>query len=361
MSSEQTNELHNSQVLNISQDDFECNFYGIKYKPLSQQDLDSLKQKEINNIKKILEVDSSNALKLLNVWNWKTNGLIVSYYENSEETLLNSGVFLNKDGIKITKNTSRLMFSICYNSENMKMVSLPCDHEFCIDCYRTCIKGKIDQRHVSSIKCPRYYCKATLSENDVKKIVSEDYFNKYLEYSTHLFVTSRNEIHWCPFPNCTSSVECKLTEVDYLKKSIPTVKCRSDHEHCFGCGLNESHEPASCAQVKEWLTKCTRDTQTISWKAKNTRACPNCHVLIQKDGGCEHLTCRVCYHNFCWVCLSPGRHIVCDKSNTKAIKSSIIKSIRFLDYYERYKKHEQFNCNLQQLLEIFTKFRQTLK
>ncbi len=51
MSSEQTNELHNSQALNISQeDDFECNFYGIKYKLLSQQGLDLLKQKEINKI-----------------------------------------------------------------------------------------------------------------------------------------------------------------------------------------------------------------------------------------------------------------------------------------------------------------------
>lgn len=33
------------------------------------------------------------------------------------------------------------------------------------------------------------------------------------------------------------------------------------------------------------------------------RSCPFCRVAIQKDGGCNHMTCTQCHGEFCWVCL----------------------------------------------------------
>ncbi len=117
-------------------------------------------------------------------------------------------MFINKDGIptfdgiKIIKEPPDFMCLICCNDEELVSVFLPCEHKFCIDCYRMYIEGKIDKRNISLLKCPDPNCKVTLSENDIKQIVSEDYFNRYLEYSSQSFVTSRNDIHWCPFPNC---------------------------------------------------------------------------------------------------------------------------------------------------------------
>jgi len=31
-----------------------------------------------------------------------------------------------------------------------------------------------------------------------------------------------------------------------------------------------------------------------------TQRCPKCHIYIQKDGGCSHMYCSRCHHQFTW-------------------------------------------------------------
>ena len=33
----------------------------------------------------------------------------------------------------------------------------------------------------------------------------------------------------------------------------------------------------------------------------NTQRCPNCHVRIEKNGGCSHMHCSRCNHHFTWA------------------------------------------------------------
>ena len=35
-------------------------------------------------------------------------------------------------------------------------------------------------------------------------------------------------------------------------------------------------------------------------QAMNTQLCPKCHVRIEKNGGCSHMSCSRCGHSFCW-------------------------------------------------------------
>ncbi|KDN48018.1 hypothetical protein RSAG8_03034, partial [Rhizoctonia solani AG-8 WAC10335] len=40
---------------------------------------------------------------------------------------------------------------------------------------------------------------------------------------------------------------------------------------------------------------------------KHAKKCPSCGRQIQKNGGCDHMTCRSpagCGHEFCWLCLA---------------------------------------------------------
>ena len=50
------------------------------------------------------------------------------------------------------------------------------------------------------------------------------------------------------------------------------------------------------------------DAQDIAdalWISANTKRCPKCTAPIEKNEGCNHMTCRKCRHEFCWICMQP--------------------------------------------------------
>lgn len=38
------------------------------------------------------------------------------------------------------------------------------------------------------------------------------------------------------------------------------------------------------------------------WIEEHTKKCPNCNEPIEKNGGCNHMTCKSCSYDFCWIC-----------------------------------------------------------
>eukprot|EP00494_Astrolonche_serrata_P032430 UN32699 len=40
----------------------------------------------------------------------------------------------------------------------------------------------------------------------------------------------------------------------------------------------------------------------MQWILARTKKCTQCRVPIEKNQGCNHMTCRNCKHEFCWLC-----------------------------------------------------------
>jgi len=57
--------------------------------------------------------------------------------------------------------------------------------------------------------------------------------------------------------------------------------------------------------IGKWVKKCSDDSETCNWISTNTKDCPKCQANIEKNGGCNHMTCKKCKNDFCWVCLGP--------------------------------------------------------
>ena len=46
------------------------------------------------------------------------------------------------------------------------------------------------------------------------------------------------------------------------------------------------------------------EVESSQWVLDHTKPCPNCGTGTEKNGGCNHITCLKCRHQWCWLCMS---------------------------------------------------------
>jgi ribosomal protein L37AE/L43A len=97
--------------------------------------------------------------------------------------------------------------------------------------------------------------------------------------------------------------------------------CDSGHIHdeatdtpifrCEKCGFKSCvvhnrgwHEGVTCREYDRQSLTALNERASIAEVNRIAKKCPNCRRLIQKRGGCDHMTCSVCSHEFCWVCFA---------------------------------------------------------
>jgi len=107
-------------------------------------------------------------------------------------------------------------------------------------------------------------------------------------------VSCSQSLCYCPTPGCGKILESQGSDVAVM--------------HCTSCGASwcpkckgHAHWPASCEHRRWWDTN---HGQLVSVPAENAtnKQCPSCFVEIEKNGGCNHMRCRMCNVNFCWQC-----------------------------------------------------------
>jgi ariadne-1 len=127
----------------------------------------------------------------------------------------------------------------------------------------------------------------------------DEYFKKYTKWLIKSYTEDSKTIKWCPNENCDYFVEFSdMLAVD--------IKCMCGCSYCFKCNI-ESHKPTNCEWKYNWDQKNKGESEDINWIKANTKPCPNCKKYIEKNQGCNHMTCRECHHEFCWICFDPWK------------------------------------------------------
>eukprot|EP01063_Lacrimia_lanifica_P025824 TRINITY_DN3382_c0_g1_i2.p2 TRINITY_DN3382_c0_g1~~TRINITY_DN3382_c0_g1_i2.p2 ORF type:complete len:257 (+),score=83.63 TRINITY_DN3382_c0_g1_i2:1001-1771(+) len=138
------------------------------------------------------------------------------------------------------------------------------------------------------------------------------------------------------------------------------VTCRCRHSFCFMC-LHEAHTPAQCHMVRQWLNKEQEDKNTGNWILANTKPCPGCGTPIEKNEGCNNITCRSCGFSFCWVCEKEwSQHgtswYQCNFYDANAEEEDLKRDTarqdlaRYIHYYTRYANHDNSKYLEQRIL-----------
>lgn len=157
------------------------------------------------------------------------------------------------------------------------------------------------------IQCPGYKCETILSDDEIMKSLTYSQRGKYFQVITNEFVLSNRMLRWCPGKDCVNAIEM----IDLVKQ--PAVRCLCGHHFCFSCS-HFVHDLISCEVMKKFELLKSKDFASANWIASNCKQCPKCKSEINKNGGCNHMTCRQCSHEFCWICNSDWRthgHTTC--------------------------------------------------
>lgn len=223
-------------------------------------------------------------------------------------------------------------------------------------------------------KCPQLRCNVVIPHSVylsfLTKFTEDDnqnYLEKYQQWHCKEFTEENRNIKWCPGKDCGLVVE----RSDYATKSL--VECKCGMVFCFKCGL-EDHIPASCIQVEMWKEKEQNDSENLIWIKANTKPCPGCKNFIEKNQGCNHMTCSKCRFEFCWLCLrewknhgsSTGGYYACNvyeqMKNTdkviieqeKIIAESKNELQRYIFHYERFRNHQKSGAICKKQIEKIT-------
>ncbi|KAL0957075.1 hypothetical protein HGRIS_003172 [Hohenbuehelia grisea] len=280
---------------------------------------------------------------------------------------------------------------ICFDdTPDVPTLALVCDHQYCVNCWNAYISSKLRDEAEHAIRCMAEGCALVAPDEFVRSALktaavvdptlnedTDKLLSRFQELLVRQFVGANRKLKYCPYPGCTNTVSCPSAATkSSLNMVVPTVSCGArgigtsmtssqvlereslglqakEHTFCFGCPIESDHRPVVCNVAKMWLKKCHDDSETANWIKTNTKECSQCQSTIEKNGGCNHMTCKKCKYEFCWVCMGPwSEHgtawYSCNRFDEKAgvdardAQSKSRASLeRYLHYYNRWANHEQ--------------------
>ncbi|KAE9550950.1 hypothetical protein FO519_005839 [Halicephalobus sp. NKZ332] len=318
---------------------------------IKQEELASEMNRLADDTKTVIGLPSQLCRIVLHHYRWNKESLIEKYFETEspeaffKQTGLDFPLDLTYVGMPqpFRKGTC----SICFDDK--KLTGLTCSHRYCEACWENYLSTRFHEFPEPYVVCPEPNCKQLVDDECAMTLLKKDEDKKfYQRVLINSFVECNKLLKWCPAANCGRVI--KLNNAEF--RAVP-VTCVCDYTFCFNCS-NEWHEPIDCELLSKWRKKCTDDSETSNWLHANTKDCPKCHITIEKDGGCNHMTCRsvTCRFEFCWTCLGPWQPhgsgwYSCNRFDDKVAKeartnqeNSRAALQRYLHYYNRFANHQ---------------------
>lgn len=292
---------------------------------------------------------------LLDCFDWNINELVFRYMSDPAATLEaarlggvgDKGVNDNLDAEDVGhEEIGKMICSVCAEpllsslSPDELLLLNCCDreqrrvdcgggHSFCFSCWATFLKMQVVENSLTALTCPAYQCVAALEPSEwAECLLGEDVAQRFFENRCRRVVDSSGDFTWCPSKDCNliihvdnesrreaanskagSDFDAAIVTAD----SPVTVTCGHGHSVCLSC-QDVGHAPCSCENYALWKNKIskeisetaklnTNDVATALWVQANTKKCPKCKTPIEKDEGCNHMTCKKCRYDFCWICM----------------------------------------------------------
>ncbi|KAJ8621039.1 hypothetical protein MRB53_029568 [Persea americana] len=316
---------------------------------ITKESLLAAQREVLHRVMDLLTLREQHARALLIHHRWDVDRLLAVLVEKGRDQLFaEAGVSLleHKDLAPIQLSSS-VTCNICIEDVSADAVTtMDCGHCFCNDCWTEHFIVKINDGQSRRIRCMAHKCNAVCDEAIIRNLVSAKHPNiaeRFDRYLLESYIEDNNKVKWCPsVPHCGNAI--RIEGDAYCE-----VECTCGLQFCFSCSA-EAHSPCSCLMWELWTKKCRDESETVNWITVNTKPCPKCHKPVEKNGGCNLVSC-ICGQPFCWLCggatgrdhtwssitgHSCGRYIEDTAKKAERAKRDLY---RYMHYHNRYKAH----------------------
>lgn len=141
-------------------------------------------------------------------------------------------------------------------------------------------------------------CKYPVSRDVLESILPNDLFLKYDQLEAEQLAEREWVMFYCP--NCRAVMSADNNE----NKHIVCLDCKK--HFCLQCKV-EWHKKSTCEQYQQWARE-NGNADALTWDLVNrldVKQCPRCKHWIEKNEGCNHMTCSQCRYEFHWSDLTP--------------------------------------------------------
>ncbi|KAJ7637058.1 hypothetical protein FB45DRAFT_454457 [Roridomyces roridus] len=180
---------------------------------------------------------------------------------------------------------------VCFN-QVVSPITLPCGHTWCRGCFIQYLLSAVESRRFP-LNClgDEAKCTESIPLSTARSTLQPNEFNLVVEAALATYVhTHAKELHYCPSPDCS---QIYRTGPKGTVVQCPSCLLRIC-PHCHA----EAHDGFDCAD-RDGGNKLFKE-----WAARHdVKNCPGCDIPIERDEGCNHVTCIQCQTHICWVCL----------------------------------------------------------
>jgi len=183
-------------------------------------------------------------------------------------------------------------------------ISDNCGHErsVCNECLARHVEAEVRSKgNFTTIKCPQSGCGAEMEHHKVQQWAIASVFETYDQLKLRDYLQKNDEFRWCSHNTCGSGqLHHGASQV------MRCFKCR--RKTCFTHRCRW-HKNRTCSQYDQDAAACEEVAllQALQ-KGAGIKQCPQCRQGIQKNDGCDHMTCKKpagCGFQFCWRCEAP--------------------------------------------------------
>ena len=177
---------------------------------------------------------------------------------------------------------------ICFDdfpAESMVNIHSCKVHVYCVECLAGHATSLINTAEVARLYCPAPDCKQPFEEADIKALVPPEVYDRYLQFLVLEHLKDAAHI-WCPScsaPILASDVTCPSPTSLVICPTCSAYICSScskPYHAASMCDGSTIDDPDLLAYLHEQGLK--------------VKECPKCFRYVQKNGGCNHMSCGVC-------------------------------------------------------------------